>query len=165
MRKLLFICLVLLLLPGCAATQTFETVTDVYEEPAAVPSYALTLELPEAASVCTMKTQSDILYECEEYSLYVQTMAGGDLDRTLRDITGYESDELSVIQTKAGTFDRYELAWTVAGEGGQQICRTVILDDGNTHHALTAMGDHTKGSQLAQAWQKLFSTVRLVSTD
>ena len=52
----------------------------------------------------------------KEYEILVETMASGDLDATLRSLTGYTADRLTVIRTQQNDADRYDFVWTAAGE-------------------------------------------------
>jgi len=164
MKKLIYVLPVLVLLTGCAVQETFETVADIYEITAVQSSYKLALDFPEEASAYTMKTEDGALYECEGYSLCTQSIPGDSIDKTLEKLTGYRKDALSVIQTQSGEFQRYDFAWAVAGEGVQQICRGVILDDGTVHHAVTVMADYDRAGELLETWQKLLGSAHLIST-
>lgn len=165
MKKLWIpVALSLLLLTGCGSRQTFETVADSHDVPAAAVTYTLQLQLPEEAAQTAMGAQGQTLYCCDGYTLAVQTLEGGDLGRTVQCITGYEKDALNILQTKQGDVKRYTCAWTAAGEGAQQICRAVILDDGAFHHTLTVMADYREAGALAEQWRHLLSSAHLVST-
>lgn len=165
MKKIwILLLLALLLLSGCGAQETFEIVSDVYDVPASAMGYTLQLQLPQEAVLETMESEAGALYLCDGYTLTVQALEGGDLDRTLQAVTGFEKDALTLMQTKQGDFKRYECAWSAAGEGTQQVCRTLILDDGNTHHAVTVMADYQMAGDLTAQWQHLLSSAQLVST-
>ena len=164
MKRLLLLPL-LLLLCGCAAQPAMETVSDVYAVPASVAGYTLSVQLPEAAAQFVMEEPGGSkLFSCEGYTVTIQELEGGDLPRTVRTVTGQDVQNLTVMTTRQGEFRRHAFAWTAAGEGSQQICRTVILDDGRCHHALTVMADHTLAGQLSEEWEHIFSTATLVST-
>lgn len=165
MKKLWMLLAVVLLLSGCAVQETFETMGDLYDVPASVTVYEIQLQLPEAAAQFVMEdVDGGKFYQCDGYTVYVQTLAGGDLARTFRQVTGLEKDALTVMQTQQGSFKRYESAWSAAGEDSQLVCRTLILDDGHVHHAVTVMADHTLAGKLQDEWAHIFSTASLVST-
>ena len=164
MKKLWILLPMLLLMTGCAARETFETLADQYAAEAVSTFYTLQLQLPEEASQAVMEaSDGGRLYQCDGYTVCVQELDGCDLDKTFRQVTGYGKDALTVIQTRQGDFKRYSCAWTAAGEGVQQICRTVILDDGHAHHAVTVMADYTLAGQLDAQWQHILNTATLVS--
>jgi hypothetical protein len=101
------------------------------------------------------------LYLCDGYSVSVQTMAAGDLDATLKTATGYGQSQLHGIGWERDGIARYECAWASAGENGDQIARTLILDDGNYHYTLTLQAPAEKGGELAPAWNEIFRTFEL----
>ena len=165
MRKLWWLPLMIMLLAGCTGEQSYETVSDQLEVPVVSVRYSVSLDLPEEAADPVMDTGSEKLYECEDYTLTLQTMDGGDLEKTFRAVTGMGADALTVLQTQRNEMPCYQCAWTTAGEDGQRICRALILDDGNMHHAVTVMADHTLAGQLTEQWEAIFRSATLVSTD
>lgn len=166
MKIFVALALSVVLLSGCAAQETFETVGDVYAVPASGAVYELVISLPEGTTQPVMESGSGgKLYDCDGFTVSTYTLSGGDLNRTLLALTGFGQDDLMLIKTKQGEFKRYDCAWTTAGEGTQQVCRTVLLDDGNTHHAVTVMADHERAGDLSAQWQQILDSVSLISTD
>lgn len=165
MKICIAIGLILLLLSGCGAATTFETISDEYVQPAAVTMRQLQLSLPEDVAVTTFgDSQSGTLYLCDGYSIAVQTMASGDLDRTVRSISGFSRDSIALIQTEAGLIDRYECVWVSAGEANTQMCRACILDDGNYHYTVSLMADADRMRSVSDQWQSIMASVS-VGTD
>ena len=121
--------------------------------------------VPEDATVCTMESGEGTMWLCDGFTLTVQTLAGGDLNRSLQQLTGFTEDQLTVMQTKQGDIKRREFVWSAAGEGGDQVGRAVILDDGNNHYAVSVMADAEKAGKLTQTWQKILDSVTLTDTD
>lgn len=166
MKKLGILLALVLLLSGCSVRDTFETVSDVYDVPVMAQQKQLELSLPKEASAAAMETpDAGKLFLCDGYTLSVQTMDAGDLDRTLRLLTGYGKDQLTVMQTKQGEITRYESVWTAAGEGGDQIGRAVILDDGSYHYTVSVMADAVDAGELTSVWQEILGSAKLVSID
>lgn len=149
-----------LLLCGCGSTQTFETVSDVWQAET-VQAQHVVLELPEDAAAEVMESGDGELYLCDGYEIAVQTMAAGDLTRTVQQMSGFSPDELTVIQTSMDELTRYELVWSSAGENGDRICRGVILDDGNYHYAVSVMADAQDTESMKTVWETVFSSLRL----
>lgn len=162
MKKLLIIPVLCLLLSGCGAQETFETVSDVYATPADAQMYRVELSLPENAVVQTMEaTDGSTLYLCDGYSVTVQTMEAGDLDRTLRQVTGFGKDSLTVMETVKDGFDYYECVWCASGENTDQVCRAAILDDGTYHYAVTVMADYELAGDLSATWEHILDSMTL----
>ena len=154
MKKLWLLLIVMVLLPGCGQT-TYEG----REAPCGSQSVEA---VPGVISICAtddmsmpvMSTQEgNRFYIADHYEVSLQTMAGGDIDETLKSCTGFDRSRLMVIQTQKDGLARYDCAWTSVGEEGQHVGRTTILDDGNFHYVLTITGQ--EGEELAAAWKQL----------
>lgn len=166
MKKILIAVALVLFLSGCGAQETFETVSDVVDMPVMAQAQQIELKLPKDAAAASMENpNAGKIYLCDGYTLTVQTMEAGDLDRTLRQLTGYGRQQLTIMETRQGKTKRYESVWTAAGEGGDQVGRAVILDDGNYHYAVTVMADFSTAGELTPVWQELLASAKLVSTD
>ena len=85
----------------------------------------------------------------------------GDMDETIRLLSGYERSELTVMYTSFADIDRYALVWACMGETGEQIGKAVILDDGNYHYALTVLADADRTAEYIQTWDQLFASFTL----
>ena len=165
MRKWLVCMLAMLLLCGCGAQSVFETVDDEDSLAVSAAVRQILIDLPKEAAKPVMESAGgDSLYLCDGYTLTVQTLAGGEMNRTMQQLTGFGKDQLQYICTRSGDAERYDLAWTSAGEGGDQVARGVILDDGQNHYAVCVMADAADAAALQKTWQKLLNTVAL-STD
>jgi hypothetical protein len=161
--KKLFVWLLMpLLLAGCAQPRDFETMADTYQEPEVFPSQPVSLVLPPEASVMTVDAgEGSSLYICDGYTVTVQTFRGGDLRSTLRAVTGYDGDQLSVMSWQQGELTRHECVWTAAGEGGDQVGRTMVLDTGDWHYTLTVMADADSAGKLSETWQEILDSFHL----
>ena len=161
MKKVCVLLLCLILLTGCAEAPVFEQVDDVYNPSEAPEPKTIRMTLPNDASSQVLSGDTGTLYFCDGYEIMVQTMASGDLDGTLKTLTGYEREALSVLQTRTGEIKRYECAWTSAGEGGDRVGRLVVLDDGSYHYSVAVMADALDAGALQESWQELFSGIVL----
>ena len=162
MKKMLVWLLLPLLLTGCGQPEDFETMSDVYETPELPPAEQVTVYFPPEAAMTVMETTDGAkLYLCDGYSIAVQTFQSGDLKRTLREVTGYDDEKLLVMERKQGELPRYECAWTAAGEGGDQVGRTVVLDDGTYHYTLTLMTHAEDAGKLSDIWQDILDSFKL----
>lgn len=164
MKKLCLLLVSVLLLSGCGK-QTFETVNDDLAVPVIAQAAKIQLDFPEAISASLLEGDDDSrLYLCEGFSVAVQTLAGGDMEKTVETVTGFEKDMLNLLKTQENGVAKYFCAWSTAGEGEDQICRTLILDDGAYHYAVTIMADYSLAGESAQVWQTVLDSVHL-STD
>lgn len=160
MRKLGILLLSVMLLAGCGAPVDYETMSDVYVKEDRQAAEILVI-LPPDAAVMTGSEGDGHIWLCDGYTAVTQTLAGGDLDATLRAVSGYGRDQLPVIELKSGSLKRWEWVWTCAGEGGDQVCRGVILDDGAYHYVLSLQTDAEQAGKLADEWQSIATSFSL----
>ena len=166
MKKCLILMLAALLLTGCAAEETAETVSDVYIQPVMSTMQQAVVSLPTDASVSVLENEdTGTIYLCDGYTVTLNSLPGGDLDQTLRQTTGFGKEDLALMETESGGIKRIHGVWTDAGETEQQVGRVMVLDDGSYHYVLTCMTDASRMKQLQPVWQDLFDSFRLVSPD
>ena len=166
MKKCILILMLLCMLSGCAAPEVYETVSDTLETTPAAKPMQMILDMPqEAAQPTLQKETKEKLYHCDGYTLSLQTLAGGDLEKTLKTVTGHSREELTVMETLADHGSRYDCVWTAAGETGLQLGRACVLEDGNYHYVLSVMAPEEETGRLREVWQNLFETCRLVDGD
>ena len=162
MKKYLVVLLVAGVLCGCAAEPTFETVDDTQIVSAVAPVRTVQMDFPpEAATPVMESAEGGALYQCDGYVLTVQTLSGGDLDRTLRQLTGYGQEHLRPVKTKFSNGLRYDMSWVSAGESGEEVGRCVLLDDGQNHYAVSVMADASRAGDLHKTWKALLNSVTL----
>lgn len=162
MKKCWISLVLLVLLTGCGAQETLETVKDVPVQPVSATVQQVLLELPEGLAAPTLENaEQGQLYVCDNYTLSVQTVQSGDLEKSLRMATGFSKENLQIMETLQGNAKRYESVWAAAGDPEMQIGRVCILDDGNYHYVLTAMANAAQAGQLQESWNTLFSSFRL----
>lgn len=158
MKKWWMIVLAAVLLTGCVNVGELETMNDDFVMPDAVPGQ-IRLNLPGDAGEEALCGGTDRqLYICENYTIAVQILPGGDMKRTLQTVTGFEPEALTVVQTQKQGMDAYHTVWTAAGEGGDQLGRAQILSDGEFHYVVAVMADCTAAGALAEPWQALFDS-------
>ncbi|MBQ9762396.1 MAG: hypothetical protein IJV82_04890 [Oscillospiraceae bacterium] len=162
MKKCMLLLFFVFCLTGCGAAETFETVSDEILQPVMGPVRQIDLKLPDHASVSVMNgTDGGKLYLCDGYTLTVQTLEGGDLDKTIRSLCGFRKEDLTVLQTARGPLRCHEWVWTCAGEAGDQLGRAMVLSEGDYHYCLTAMADAADAASLEPEWNQLFSSFSL----
>lgn len=160
MKRILLVLLMSLLLAGCAEAELGETVADVWQEAVTVAAPRETrLELPGEAVACAMESDTGRLYFGDGYEVMVQTLSGGDLDATIRALTGFDREDITVLQSQSDP-KRWEFAWASAGEGGERLGRGVVLDDGNYHYCLTVLQD-ADDDDCQIIWSQVFNSFEL----
>lgn len=162
MKKCWIVICLALLLTGCAATDTFETVGDDLLQPVIAPVKNLELNLPKSAAAPVLSRDDDSkLYLCEGYDLTVQILDSGDMNQTARDLCGFPVDSLTVVETASDGVKRRDWVWTAVGEGGDQIGRAAVLDDGKYHYCVTAMASAEDAGALEKEWDQVFGSLHL----
>jgi hypothetical protein len=166
MHKISVLLAAMLLLSGCKLQQTMETVGDVDNIEVVSRLQQLELDLPKETFAPALQNESgERIYMCDDYTICVQTFEGGDMDRTLKTLTGFSKDDLTVMETEVDGVKRVSCVWSAAGEGGDHIGRALVLDDGNYHYAVSVMAEFSKVGDLSSKWKELFESVRLTDTD
>jgi len=162
LKKTLFILLIAILFTGCTPAPTvWETVADEPAQMVTAQSREILVDLPKEAAVHTMEADTGRLYLCQDYEIAIQTIQGGDLNATIRQLTGYEKEKLTVIETSHKELKRYDFAWSTAGENGDRVGRGVILDDGNYHYTMTVLHDAADTEKTQVVWRSVFESFTL----
>lgn len=159
-----WVCMILaaLLLTGCSEPESFETMSDHYVEETRPQAQETSFWLPQGAALMTSTTETGAqLYECEGFTAWTQVFASGDLDATLQAVTGQDPERIQRICRKSSQGQRSECAWACAGETGDQVARTLVVDDGYYHYTLTVMAPAQNAADLALTWQDMFQSFRL----
>jgi hypothetical protein len=164
MKKWIICLWILALLSGCGGNAPLETVRDSndFQIPEAG---SIVFDLPgDASETVFASDEAGTLYLCNGYTITAQTLPGGDLSRTLQTVTGYTAQQLTVLETVREGMEIYRTVWTAAGEGGAQLGKTAVLDDGYYHYALSVMADAEAAGELEAAWDGLFESFMIRHT-
>lgn len=159
--KRLIALMMALTLTGCASAPVYETVTDEAVVPVSVQPREIRFDLAQEPILPAMESDGGQLYLCGDFDVMVQTFASGDLNDTVYQISGFTPEELTLIQTGTGDVDKYEFVWTAATDGGQQIGRATVLDDGSYHYALSATVDAELIGEYQEIWNGIFESFEL----
>ncbi len=161
MKKMLCVLAVMLGLCGCSGPE-YETMADEYTPlPAQEKANVVIALAQEVETAAFGGDDSRSLTFCDGYTVCQETFDAGDLNKTLQTVTGYSRDQLTLLKQMQSGAVRYDFVFTCAGEGGSQICRGSILDDGNYHYVLTAMASEALSGALQGSWESLFSSYRI----
>ena len=161
MRKLVWLMMVLML-TGCGAAETFETVNDEPVVAVVAEPREMHYWLAQDPVMPAMESEAGTLYLCGDYDVMVQTMPGGDLSRSVYQVSGFSPEELTLIQTGTGDIAKYEFVWTSTTEAGHQIGRATLLDDGNYHYVLSATVDAELMEEYQEIWNGIFESFELI---
>lgn len=161
MKKSIWLILFALILCGCGVQRTMETISDELIQPVMAQPAAISVDLPGEAALPAMESDAGRIYLCKDYEICVQTLEGGNLNATVRNLSGMDKEQLTILETEDDGLTRYEFVWAAAGEKGDRVGRAAILDDGNYHYCLSLLRDEaaTESSQIS--WDQIFSSFTL----
>ncbi len=161
MKKCWILIVVLLMLTGCGSVETFETLGSIPHQPSSKPvEQKVSVQLPKDAAEQTGE-DNGTMYLCDDYTILMQTLASGDMNATIRTLSGYSQDQLMVMESGTEKVRRYDWVWTSVGEEGDIVCRATVLDDGNYHYCLCTMANAEASGGLTEEWNDLFGSFRL----
>ncbi len=163
MRKWLVSVIILLsvVLSACGNVDTFEVISDNIQEYQPAPQAKVKLTIPEDAALAVMSNSDCRSYESDHYQIIVQTYPSGNLDETLRQITGYNEKQLNVMKVTEDDINKYLCAWSSMSEEGELVGRCTIFDDGVYHYCLTVLVDAQESDEVRQTIDLLFSDYSL----
>lgn len=151
MKKICIFLLAVCLFAGCAEKKTYETISDGLDSPKLPVRLEMTAVLPEeAASPVFSTTDAGKLYECTDCTITMHTVTAGDFSGLIRDVTGYDRENLQIMESVQAGLPSLQVVWTATGEGQTQVGRACILTDGNYYYVLTAMVPEEKAGNLSK---------------
>ena len=155
------ILLAAVLLCGCAKAE-YETMADEYTPlpPEQMARMVLSFDADQEVASMEAGEQESICF-CDGYTLTRQVMEAGDLDKTLRRVTGYSRENLRIMKQNQDGCKRYDFVWSCAGEGGSQVGRGSILDDGSYHYVLSVLAEADRAGEFEQVFRALFESYAL----
>lgn len=162
MKKWGIVLAVLVLLSGCAVEETFETVSDEMVAQVSAQQRQMYVELPGDTASPAVESDASRLYLCGDYEICIQVLEGGDREATVKTLTGFSQQDLTVMETQHDSIPCLEFAWASAGESGDLVGRGMVLDDGNYHYCLTVLAPADTAEQNRGAWDLMFASFRLV---
>lgn len=160
MKILAVILCFVVLMTGCAE-DVFETIGDPNDVEVMASPAVLLLDLPTSAASPVMEGASGKLYFCDNYEIMIETLTSGNLDATLRTLTGFSREEIQLLETKRCGVSCYEGVWTAAGEAGDKVGRVMVLDDGCYHYCVSFLTDAEDAAVCASEWQSVLDSVAL----
>lgn len=161
------IALFALVLTACGPEETpvFETVgQDAYLSQEKPAPGQMEVMIPEEAVSQTMAGGiGGELYTWEDHSLQLQTLDGGDIRRTVEEVTGFDYDELTVMASQKGELMYYQTVWCTAGEEGTLLGRALIADDGNYHYCISLLSPEDSDS--GEVYDRLCASFSVTNGD
>lgn len=160
LKKWIAVVLCTVFLTGCSAVETFEQVKDVYAQSEQAAPKEIKINLPPDAGTTVLAGDAGRLYFCEGYEIAVETYLSGDLGQTMKSLTGYDREDITIIEVTEGEeLKRYESVWTAVGEEGETVGRSLVIDDGTYHYCVCLTALSTEAGSLQETWRDILRSV------
>lgn len=156
MRKIAMFLLMAVTLCGCTG-ETFETVDDESLQSVMQPQRQVNVATEDGAVL--IDGIDGRLYLCDGYDISLQVFPSGDLGKTIKSLTGFDREDLTVVETKEQGMDRYTCVWASAGLYGDTAGRLVIFDDGIYHYTIAIMAAAEDAAALQPCWNQILESV------
>lgn len=161
MKMKVMIAVIALLLTGCGAEETFETISDEFAQPVLAEIRQIYVSLPENAAVPVLESENGAVYVCDAYEVYQQVLPAGDLGATVREVSGYDLENLTLVNTRQGDCKRYDFVWATASDQGDRVGKGCILDDGSHHYVLIVLGNAENAGEYESVWREILNSFAL----
>ena len=165
MKTVCLVCLLALLLSGCAAP-VWETVEDVSPAVEAAAwqedTYTIQLGLPEGAALLE-EAGGCRLYGTGDGSLEIltETFLASGLDSAVRHLSGLSAEDLTSLRTQRFSLPEYQFVWYAQSEEGGWLCRADLVLDGLDCYAVVCRSREAGGNGLDDAIRQVFSSFGL----
>lgn len=158
--KNLVLLLPLVLLIGCG-TAEYETVADVYTDHIPVAGELSVLLPQQAAATALQSHEGGEMWIFDDFVMTKSVLPGGDLQKTVKTVTGLPMEQLTLITVSGGPVAQYACAWASIGETGEVVNRAAILDDGSYHYVVALQAEADRARELSWQWDAIMASVAL----
>lgn len=159
MRKIACLLCSLALLTGCSVP-VWETVEDFQpSQPVSgwmETAYEIQIGLQEQPELI-WETAGCKLYEAGNLEIETDVFLSSGLDSAVRRLTGYEVEQISILQTERFALPEYQFAWYSQTEEGGQMCRADLVMDGMVCYAVVCRVPEDQGNTMSEEVRQVFS--------
>ena len=164
MKKIFAGLLTAMLLAGCASgAPELETMAAVLPSgPQRAAAREIGVWVPEEAEAEVMA--GDVRsYRWKDCEIRVRTLDGGDIRRTVEELTGMKYENLTVMGRRQGDLQLYQTVWCSAGEESVLLGRAIIADDGAYHYCVTLTAPENDDTR--EIYSRMVRTMAVISPD
>ncbi len=133
-------CFVLFVPDRHAAAPVFETIADEWQEDLPAPPGKFSGAAAGCGSADGFRHGEGLCISAPITAFPCKFFPAGDRDATLREVTGFEADQLTLVDTDQGDPKAGGFRLTCAGEAGAAV-PGAVFDDGFSHHYVLAQTD------------------------
>lgn len=166
MKKICLLLAGLLLLCGCQAEPQWETVDDdvaAVSAPVQEPC-AITFGVPTDATEELRSEEADrsiYVQDAGDYEIISDVIEASDLDSAVRQVSGFETKNLDLVETSRFGLPEYQFAWTSESDEGRRISRASLVEDGSYYYALIFSVREGAGTTYDDCAEAVFSSFGL----
>ena len=161
--------LMMLLLSGCAAP-VWETVDDeipgVEDASWVDEAYTVQIGMPSGIAL-TEERDGWQLYSTADGDLEVETRTflASDLDSAVRMVSGFEAEELTILQTTRFDLPEYQFAWVAQTERGSRLYRADVVMNGTECYAVVCSRPEDAGNDHDTEIRQVFASFGLFTDE
>ena len=159
----------LVFLTGCSRP-VWEMVNDVPEDVVNASStdagYQIETSLPQDMEILA-QTDEWCIYTNVDGSLEVETRTfpASNIDLAVKVLSGYDAEQLNVLQTERFDLPEYQFAWVSQTECGQWLHRADLVIDGTDCYAVVCSTLEQAGNTYADEVRQVFSAFGLYTDE
>lgn len=159
-------------LTGCTreAPPVWETVTDGIPAQNTEPlsEYQITFAVPNDAVLAAVGLEQGPRYYTAvngDYEIMTQRLESDSIQTVATAVSGFRLDELSPIRWEEYGMERYDFAWTSAGDEGQMVHRAAVLADNGAYYVLTFSAREDAAGDCGEKMKSVFSSLGLCADE
>ena len=168
MKKGLLILMITIVIALAACSKDdaeLETVQDtVVPVSTAQAMYSISIMLPNDAVEQTFSEHDQVhYYQHAEgaYDVYTQVMTEVGIEDALRELTGQDSQTLTVLKTDRCGMPEYRTSWYTMSEQGGRVHRASVLYDGNVCYCVSFSMPEESAQDWVQTMNEILSSISL----
>jgi len=155
----------MMLLSGCSVP-VWETVEDVMPPETVMTwqesSYVIQVGLPEGVELVEQSEHAAVYATANgELEVETQKFLTSGLDGAVCTLSGFEAEELTILQTSRFDLPEYQFAWVSQTEQGTRLYRADLVLDGTCCYAVVCSSLESAGDYYAFQARQVFSSFGL----
>lgn len=149
-------------LSGCSAPVTWETVEDptITVSAAVEQPYLITFGVPEDTLQPVSGEDGGKLYVQQngDYEIYSEVLTASDRDTAIRMVSGFDAEDLDIVETERFGLPEYRFAWVSASDEGNFVSQASVVEDGDYFYTLIFSVREDAGNQYDDCAQAVFAS-------
>jgi len=169
-KRVLILFLLPLLLSACGnPAAPAETVTDVVlvEDLTASAPCRITLAIPDGAQLQPEEGAGMSRYLAEDGDFCIDTgsFLAYSPDSAIRQLTGFDRDELDIITTRRFGLPEYRMVWCQTENGCCRVSRASLVEDGQRYYAVVFSAPESSVAGYSGLMREVFASFGLCAAE